>query len=70
MSIGSGMMTTFKLNTSTGMWIGFQIIAASGRGCGAQMVSSFMLFAFRRTAVLTEDPNLATRCSPERIARR
>ena len=37
--IGCGVMTTFKVNTSTAMWIGIQIVAGGGRGCGMQMVS-------------------------------
>ncbi|KAI1775073.1 MFS general substrate transporter [Hypoxylon cercidicola] len=36
-SIGSGLFSTFQPNTSTGKWIGYQIIASSGRGAGLQM---------------------------------
>lgn len=30
MSIGCGLLTTFQTNTSTGTWIGYQIIAGTG----------------------------------------
>ncbi|TVY51983.1 Efflux pump mlcE [Lachnellula cervina] len=36
-AIGSGLLATFTPTTSTGTWIGFQIIGAVGRGCGMQM---------------------------------
>nr|UOS85807.1 MFS transporter [Hypoxylon rubiginosum] len=36
-SIGSGLFSTFQPDTSTGKWIGYQIIASSGRGAGLQM---------------------------------
>ena len=38
-SIGTGLISTFTPTTSTGKWIGYQILAGSGRGCGMQMVS-------------------------------
>jgi hypothetical protein len=37
MSIGSGLLTTFKVDSSKGLWIGAQILVGSGRGCGFQM---------------------------------
>jgi hypothetical protein len=37
MSIGSGLLTTFKVDSSKGLWIGSQILVGSGRGCGFQM---------------------------------
>ncbi len=36
MAIGAGMLTTFTLNTSTGQWIGYQIIFGAGIGFGFQ----------------------------------
>jgi hypothetical protein len=38
LSIGSGLMSTFSPTTSTGKWIGYQIIYGVGRGLGVQMV--------------------------------
>ena len=37
MSIGTGLLSTLTTTTSTGAWVGFQIIAGAGRGCGLQM---------------------------------
>ncbi len=36
MAVGAGMLTTFTLNTSTGQWIGYQIIFGAGSGFGFQ----------------------------------
>ncbi|KAI1379513.1 major facilitator superfamily domain-containing protein [Hypoxylon crocopeplum] len=36
-SIGCGLFTLLQPDTSTGKWIGYQIIASSGRGAGLQM---------------------------------
>jgi len=36
MAVGAGMLTTFTLNTSTGQWIGYQIIFGAGIGFGFQ----------------------------------
>jgi hypothetical protein len=36
-SIGSGLLTTFKVDSGKGLWIGSQILVGSGRGCGFQM---------------------------------
>lgn len=36
MPIGMGLVTTFDLNTSEGVWIGYQIIAGFGIGVGMQ----------------------------------
>jgi hypothetical protein len=38
LSIGSGLMSTFSPTTSTGKWIGYQIIYGVGRGLGVQVV--------------------------------
>jgi EmrB/QacA subfamily drug resistance transporter len=37
MSVGYGLITTFSPHTSTGKWIGYQILFGFGRGCGLQM---------------------------------
>ncbi|KAK2837003.1 hypothetical protein FQN49_006507 [Arthroderma sp. PD_2] len=36
-AISAGLISTFTPTTSTGMWIGYQILAGAGRGCGLQM---------------------------------
>ena len=36
MCIGAGLITTFKVDTSKGMWIGYQIIFGTGTGLGFQ----------------------------------
>ncbi|KAE8552422.1 hypothetical protein EYB25_006316 [Talaromyces marneffei] len=36
-AIGNGLVSTFSTTTSTGMWIGYQIILGVGRGIGLQM---------------------------------
>ncbi|KAI0877510.1 major facilitator superfamily domain-containing protein [Hypoxylon argillaceum] len=36
-SIGGGLASTFRPNTSTGKWIGYQILQGAGRGAGMQM---------------------------------
>lgn len=38
-AVGNGLISTFSPGTSTGKWIGYQIILGVGRGCGFQMVS-------------------------------
>jgi hypothetical protein len=38
-AISSGLISTFKPNTSTAVWVGYQFLAGIGRGCGLQMVS-------------------------------
>lgn len=37
-AIGNGLISTFSTSTSTGKWIGYQIILGVGRGIGLQMV--------------------------------
>lgn len=39
-AIGSGLYGTFQPNTSTGKWVGYQILAGFGQGIGFQMVRS------------------------------
>src|ERR1700761_9026804 len=36
LAIGSGLMTTFKLNTGHSKWIGYQFLAGAGVGLGMQ----------------------------------
>ena len=36
MPIGAGLISTFKVDTSTGIWIGYQIILGFGIGLGLQ----------------------------------
>ena len=38
-AIGNGLISTFSTTTSTGRWIGYQIILGVGRGIGLQMVT-------------------------------
>ncbi|KAF1974319.1 putative MFS multidrug transporter [Bimuria novae-zelandiae CBS 107.79] len=37
LSVGSGLISTFQPHTSTGKWIGYQILYGVGRGLGLQM---------------------------------
>lgn len=37
-SIANGLISTLTPTSSTGKWVGYQIIAGAGRGCGMQMV--------------------------------
>ena len=43
-AIGSGLLSTLHTNTSTGKWIGYQIIGGFGRGLAMQMVHSPLPF--------------------------
>lgn len=36
---GTGLLSTFKPDTSAARWIGYQFLAGFGRGCGVTMVS-------------------------------
>jgi fucose permease len=36
MAVGTGLLTTWNMNTSTGMWIGYQVILGLGVGCTMQ----------------------------------
>ena len=36
-TIGAGFLYTLKVNSSTGTWIGYQLLAGFGAGCGIQM---------------------------------
>jgi hypothetical protein len=42
-AIGMGLIATFKPDTNTATWIGYQIIVGVGRGCGMQMVHTYFL---------------------------
>lgn len=49
-AVGNGLISTFSPGTSTGKWIGYQIILGVGRGCGFQMVSptySITIYRYR-----------------------
>lgn len=36
MAIGAGLLTTFKVDSSAGVWIGYQLLFGIGVGCGMQ----------------------------------
>ena len=55
-AIGKGLISTLTPTTSTGTWIGYQILAGAGRGCGMQMVSP-------PTRAATKLPHLVSRLS-------
>ena len=40
-AIGSGLISTYTPHTSTGQWIGYQVILGAGRGFIMQMVCNF-----------------------------
>lgn len=40
-TVSYGLIATYKPDSSTGIWVGYQIIGGIGRGCGMQMVSHF-----------------------------
>jgi hypothetical protein len=40
-AIANGLVSTFSTSTSTGRWIGYQIILGVGRGMAMQMVSFY-----------------------------
>jgi hypothetical protein len=42
-AIGNGLLTTLSPNTSTGKWVGYQILIGAGRGAGFQIVRAFSL---------------------------
>ena len=41
MAVGTGLLSMLGSHTSTGKWIGYQIIIGVGRGLGVQMVSFY-----------------------------
>jgi hypothetical protein len=38
MTVGNGLVSTFKPSTTVANWIGFQIVLGAGRGLGLQTV--------------------------------
>jgi hypothetical protein len=38
-AVGNGLFATFTQSTTTGEWIGYQIVGGFGRGFGMQIVS-------------------------------
>ncbi|KAI3326429.1 MFS general substrate transporter [Xylariaceae sp. AK1471] len=54
-AVGSGLLSTLKINSSTGHWLGYQLLMAAGAGLGAQNV---MLVA--QVAVPITDMAMAT----------
>lgn len=39
-SVGTGLVSTFKVDTDADKWIGYQILLGFGTGLGIQMVST------------------------------
>jgi hypothetical protein len=37
-AVAAGLISTFKPNTTTATWVGYQFLGGIGRGCGLQMV--------------------------------
>lgn len=58
-AIGSGLMSTFTPTSSTGIWIGFQIISGFGRGSGLQIVHYSSPFQTQRLILTCFKPVLA-----------
>lgn len=60
--IGVGLMTTFKVDTSSGKWIGYQVIAGFGRGLGMQMVRTSLRYRYSFFVSLNSDvaPSLSS----------
>ncbi|KAF3763010.1 putative MFS transporter [Cryphonectria parasitica EP155] len=58
--IGAGLITTFSVHTSTGRWIGYQIIASVGRGMAFQVpiISIQETVPAKETAAATSVANL------------
>lgn len=46
-AIGNGLLSTLSPSTSTGKWIGYQIILGVGRGIGLQMVKINCVYLLR-----------------------
>jgi len=55
-SVGNGLISTFSPGTSTGKWIGYQILLGVGRGLGLQMVRLIFPIAHPTTHPLTFIP--------------
>lgn len=60
-TIGNGLLTTLSPTTSTGRWIGYQILVGFGRGACMQVVrlshppSSFNLLSVNLQANITQN---------------
>jgi divalent metal cation (Fe/Co/Zn/Cd) transporter len=54
-AVGSGLLSTLKVNSGTGQWLGYQIVMAGGAGLGIQ---NFLLVA--QVAVPVTDMAMAT----------
>ncbi|KAK4051265.1 hypothetical protein OIO90_004746 [Microbotryomycetes sp. JL221] len=48
-AIGCGLLTTLKVDSSTGIWVGFQIVAGAGIGLAAMM-------SYIGSQIVTKDP--------------
>ncbi|TAQ89109.1 hypothetical protein B7494_g2571 [Chlorociboria aeruginascens] len=53
MSIGVGLLTTLKIDTSTGKWIGYQIVFGFGLGLGMQQASMAAQASLDKKDVMT-----------------
>ncbi|KAK4496777.1 hypothetical protein PRZ48_012760 [Zasmidium cellare] len=58
-AIGSGMTIRFDRNTSTGYWIGAELLIGAGRGTGFQMVRSNTIFRKLKAADNAIQPIIA-----------
>lgn len=53
-AIGNGLLATLSPSTSTGKWIGYQILIGVGRGIGLQMVRINSSVAQQNVVLLTD----------------
>lgn len=42
LTISAALMSTFEVDTTSGKWIGYQILGGFGQGLGLQMVGSLL----------------------------
>lgn len=67
-AVGTGLVSTFRVDTSTDRWVGYQILLGFGTGLGVQMVSTTLMWSFLLTCAdyrnyaLIADPRY-TECS-------
>jgi hypothetical protein len=54
-AVGTGLMTTFKVNSGHAEWIGYQVLFGAGIGCGMQTA-----FSAPQTALPLEDIPIGT----------
>lgn len=45
-AVGTGLVSTFRVDTSTDRWVGYQILLGFGTGLGVQMVSTTFVWSF------------------------